>query len=172
MFANRTSCSTCPRSVSRLSPENASASKTGTPEIEAEAWRRRELGGHYALTGITHTTATGRTMRLIGDLMIAPLQDYDALICTSSAVRASVETQLGMLRDYLADLQGPRRRPEFQRVTIPLGVNAADFAVRPEDRRRWREQLDIPDDAVVALYVGRFNVKSKMNPALMAMALE
>ena len=144
-----------------------------SPEIEGEAWRRRHLGGHrYALTGITHTTATQRAMRLIGDMLIAPLQDYDALICTSSAVREAVETQLGLMRDYLEELHGPRRRPEPQRVTIPLGVNAADFEVRPEHRRRWREQLGIPDDAIVALYVGRFNVKVKMNPALMAMALE
>ncbi|PZQ64173.1 MAG: hypothetical protein DI570_06385 [Phenylobacterium zucineum] len=38
--------------------------------------------------------------------------------------------------------------------------------------RASEERLDIPEDAVVALYVGRFSVKTKMNPALMAMALE
>ncbi|MBL8772023.1 MAG: glycosyltransferase family 4 protein [Phenylobacterium sp.] len=144
-----------------------------SPEIDTEAWKRRRYGSRlYALTGITHTTATGRVMRMIGDLLIAPLHDYDALICTSSAVRNAVETQLSMMRDYLADLHGPRRRPEPQRVTIPLGVNADDFQTSAEHRKRWREQLDIPEDAIVALYVGRFQVKAKMNPALMAMALE
>ena len=58
------------------------------------------------------------------------------------------------------------------RTTIPLGVNTSDFATSPEQRKAWRERLDIPDDAVVVLYVGRFNTKAKMNPALMAMALE
>lgn len=144
-----------------------------SPGIDAEAWRRRAVGeASYALTGITHTTATSRVMRIVGDLLIAPLRDYDALICTSSAVRDAVETQLSMMRDYLADLHGPRARPELQRVTIPLGVNVADFQTSAGDRRRWRDELGIPDDAVVVLYVGRFQVKSKMNPALMAMALE
>jgi hypothetical protein len=76
------------------------------------------------------------------------------------------------MRDYMADAYGPRRRPEPQRVTIPLGVNTADFDVSPEHRKAWRERLDIPDDAVVVLYVGRFNIRGKMNPGLMAMALE
>src|SRR5207244_4252611 len=58
------------------------------------------------------------------------------------------------------------------RVTIPLGINVDDFRTTAEQRRAWRERLDIPDDAVVALYVGRFNVRAKMNPALMALALE
>ncbi|MBX3482746.1 glycosyltransferase family 4 protein [Phenylobacterium sp.] len=144
-----------------------------SPGIDAEAWRRRAIGQQlYALTGITHTTATGRTMRIIGDLLTAPLRDYDALICTSSAVRGAVETQLQMVREHLAELHGPRRSPELQRVTIPLGVNCGDFQTSPADRKRWREQLGIPDDAIVVLYVGRFQVKVKMNPALMAMALE
>ncbi|MET0271935.1 MAG: glycosyltransferase family 4 protein, partial [Phenylobacterium sp.] len=144
-----------------------------TPEINIEAWHRRPYGSRaYAICGITHTTATATVMRTLPDLLVAPLEDYDALICTSSAVRESVETQLTAARDYMRQEYGPRRRREPQRVTIPLGVNAADFAARPDHRKAWRERLGIPADGVVALYVGRFNVRSKMNPALMAMALE
>jgi glycosyltransferase involved in cell wall biosynthesis len=144
-----------------------------TPQIGAEAWHRLTHGSRtYAITGITHTTATAKVMDVLPGLLVAPLEDYDALICTSSAVRIAVETQLDMMRRYLRELHGPRTCPEPQRVIIPLGVNAADFTPSPEHRKAWRERLDIPDDAVVALYVGRFTVKTKMNPALMAMALE
>jgi glycosyltransferase involved in cell wall biosynthesis len=144
-----------------------------SPGIDTEAWRRRLIGEQlYALTGITHTTATGRVMRIVGDLLVAPLHDYDALICTSSAVRGAVEAQLSMMREHLVELHGPRRGPELQRVTIPLGVNCDDFQTSPADRKRWRDELGIPDDAIVVLYVGRFQAKAKMNPALMAMALE
>jgi glycosyltransferase involved in cell wall biosynthesis len=143
------------------------------PGIAGESWARRPLGdAAYAICGITHTTATTTIMQNISDLLIAPLHDYDALICTSDAVRASVETQLDGVRAYLAHEYGPRRRPEPQRVTIPLGVNVADFATTAAHRKAWREKLDIPEDAVVALYVGRFSTRSKMNPALMAIALE
>ncbi|WP_374469832.1 glycosyltransferase family 4 protein [Phenylobacterium sp.] len=143
------------------------------PDLGQEAWLRRVVGPRtYSLCGITHTTATANVMRMVPELLLFPTEDYDALICTSAAVRDGVETQLALVRDYMATEHGPRRRPEPQRVTIPLGVNTEDFRITPEDRKAWREKLDIPEDAVVALYVGRFNVRAKMNPALMALALE
>ena len=144
-----------------------------SPEIDAEAWLRTTHGARrYALCGLTHTTATAKVMRVLPDLLIAPTEDYDALICTSSAVRDAVETQISAMREYMADAYGPRRRAEPMRATIPLGVNVDDFATSPEHRKAWRERLDIPEDAVVVLFVGRFHVRTKMNPALMAMALE
>lgn len=143
------------------------------PNLPEEAWQRRIYGDdHYSICGITHTTATQRVMRMLMELFVAPVGGHDALICTSSAVRASVEVQLDLMREHMTAEYGMRRRPELLRATIPLGVNVDDFQPSEEDRRAWRQRLDIPDDAVVALYVGRFNVKGKMNPALMAMALE
>jgi glycosyltransferase involved in cell wall biosynthesis len=144
-----------------------------SPDLSGEAWARRAIGANaYGICGITHTTATATVMRLLGDMLVSPTEAYDALICTSAAVRASVETQLEGMRDYLTREFGPRRRAEPMRATIPLGVNVADFATTPADRKAWRERLDIPGDAVVALYVGRFNAREKMNPSLMALALE
>lgn len=143
------------------------------PGLTAESWARRRFGASaYAICGITHTTATDRVMQTIAEMLIAPTESYDALICTSTAVRDSIDTQLGLMRDYLAAEYGPRRRAEPMLVTIPLGVNAEDFSTSPEHRKAWREKLDIPDDGVVALFMGRFNVRAKMNPALMALALE
>lgn len=144
------------------------------PNLAEEAWARRRLGsGAYSICGVTHTTATARVMDILAQYASAPLSDHDALICTSTAVRDSVEVQLSGIRDYMTELYGgPRRRPEPQRATIPLGVNAEDFQTTPAQRKAWRERLDIPEDAVVALYVGRFNHREKMNPALMALALE
>jgi glycosyltransferase involved in cell wall biosynthesis len=144
------------------------------PGFEDEAWSRVLHGETaYALCGITHTTATDRIMRTLASNFVAPVRDFDALICTSHAVRDSVETQLEGVRQYMAAEYGPRRRHgEPLRATIPLGVNVDDFRVTADQRKAWRERLDIPDDAVVALYVGRFNVRGKMNPALMALALE
>ena len=143
------------------------------PGIAQESWSRRPLGEQaYAICGVTHTTATAVVMQNVAELLMAPLHDYDALICTSEAVRTSVETELDGVRDYIAQEYGPRRRPEPQRVTIPLGINVEDFAISEADRKAWRDRLEIPEDAIVALYVGRFTARGKMNPALMALALE
>ncbi|MBS0333790.1 MAG: glycosyltransferase family 4 protein, partial [Proteobacteria bacterium] len=144
------------------------------PNLDVEAWARRPFGGGaYSLCGLTHTTATARTMTTIANYLIAPVEPHDALICTSSAVRASVEAQLQGVRDYLSsEYPGPRRRGEPLLATIPLGVDTASFAVNAADRRAWRQRLSIPEGALTALYVGRFNALEKMNPALMALALE
>jgi glycosyltransferase involved in cell wall biosynthesis len=144
------------------------------PHIDKEAWARRPYGAAaYSICGLTHTTATARITDNISNMLIAPSEGHDALICTSSAVRASVEAQLDGVRDYLAgEYGGPRLRAEPQRVTIPLGVIASDFTRSQDHRKTWRARLNIPENAVVALYVGRFHVQEKMNPALMALALE
>lgn len=143
------------------------------PTLDAEAFQRQPYGTRsYAISGLTHTTATATVMRVIPDLLTAPVESYDALICTSSAVREAVEFQLSRAREYLTSEFGPRKRGELMRVTIPLGVNADDFAPDPAHRAAWRARLNIPDEAVVVLYVGRHNVRGKMNPALMALALE
>ncbi len=143
------------------------------PFVGREAWQRRPFGeSAYALCGLTHTTASAEIQADIGQLLLSPAQAHDALICTSHAVRAAVEAQLEGLRDYFAWQFGPRRTPEPQLATIPLGINTGDFVRTDAHRKAWRDRLGIADDAVVALYVGRFSLKGKMNPAVMALALE
>lgn len=143
------------------------------PGLARYAWGRR-LGDQraYSLCGVTHTTVTARVLDAMNDMAIAPVQPWDALICTSRAVIASLKVQAEMLDEYLKERLGAQRAPRPQYVHIPLGINTADFEPKPEDRKRWREELAIDDDDIAVLYVGRFNLTSKMNPVPMAMALE
>lgn len=144
-----------------------------TPELQSEAWARRAVGGNrYSLTGVTHTIAETYVMGEIASLLIAPIEPWDALICTSPAVQKAVETQLEAVAAHLHDRFGMTRLPAAQLTTIPLGVHTADFAFHPEARRRWREALDVPADAHVALYFERFSITTKMNPAPMGLALQ
>ncbi|MBA4794351.1 MAG: glycosyltransferase family 4 protein [Phenylobacterium sp.] len=144
-----------------------------SPTIGDEAWRRRRYGrSRYSLCGLTHTTATHRAIDALADLVISPLEPWDGLICTSAAVRQSVELQLEAVREDLRLRLGATRLPQPQLTTLPLGVNGEDFRHDPQARAAWRERLGIPEHAVAALYVGRLNVLAKMNPALMAQALE
>lgn len=143
------------------------------PNIADEAWRRAPVGPTtYGICGLTHTTATERTMDAIGSLLTAPVEPWDVLICTSRAVRASVEAQLEAVRADLEERLGASRLPQPQLATIPLGVNTEDFRTTAESKARWRAELDIPEGAIVALYVGRFHAHAKMNPLPMAIALE
>jgi glycosyltransferase involved in cell wall biosynthesis len=143
------------------------------PGLARYAWGRR-LGDPraYSLCGVTHTTVTDRVLTAMNDLAIAPVQPWDALVCTSRAVLASLKIQAEMLDEYLKDRLGAQRTPRPQFAHIPLGINTSDFQAKPGDRKRWRDELSIADDEIAVLYVGRFNLTSKMNPAPMAMALE
>src|SRR4051812_11728870 len=43
------------------------------PGLADESWARRRIGARtYAICGITHTTATDRTMKTLADMLIAP----------------------------------------------------------------------------------------------------
>jgi glycosyltransferase involved in cell wall biosynthesis len=144
-----------------------------SPEMQGEAWARRTVGATaYSLTGVTHTIAETYIMAEIAGLLIAPIEPWDALVCTSPAVQKAVQIQLEAVAEHLNERFGVTRMPAAQLVTIPLGVHTADFAFDPEARRGWREALDIPADAATALYFGRFSVATKMNPAPMGLALQ
>lgn len=150
----------------------AGVAHLASPRLARESWARRSARAHYGISGPTHTTASADVTDMLADMVTAPLKPWDALICTSQAVRASVETQLEAVRADLEERLGATRLVRPWITTIPLGVNVDDFATTAERRAAWRLELDIPDDAVVVLYVGRFNIRAKMNPAPMALALQ
>ncbi|MFC3078541.1 glycosyltransferase family 4 protein [Phenylobacterium terrae] len=138
-----------------------------------EPWLRRSVGARrYGLCGVTHTTATHRIMDSFAELVAGPVEPWDALICTSTAVRQSTEHQFELVRQDLRERLGATRFATPLVTTIPLGVHAADFAPRPEARKSWRERLGIPEDALAAFSMGRLSASSKMNPAPAALALE
>jgi glycosyltransferase involved in cell wall biosynthesis len=143
------------------------------PFVGREAWQRLPFGHRrYALCGLTHTTSSAEIQADLGQLLLGPVEPFDGLVCTSTAVRDAVEAQLAGFREYFAWLFGPRQVPEVQRATIPLGLNTEDFCRSEAHRKAWRDRLGIEDDETVALYVGRFSLLGKMNPGVMALALE
>ena len=58
-------------------------------------WRRR-LGNQraFSLCGVTHTTSTDRVMDALSNGLTAPVQPWDAIICTSRAVQSMVRRQI------------------------------------------------------------------------------
>ena len=143
------------------------------PTLRSEAWARRAFGAtSYSLTGVTHTIVENYVLDELAGLLTAPTEPWDALICTSEAGRRAVENHLAGVAAYLQDRFGATRLPPAQLVTIPLGVHTADFRQDPAARARWRERLDIPADAPVALHMGRFSVTTKLHPGPSGLALQ
>ncbi len=84
----------------------------GDPGLNYFAWPRRFIDQRaFSICGITHTISTQQAMTTIGNLLLAPIQPWDALICTSVAVKKATETLLENWADYLEEIMG-RKRPQ------------------------------------------------------------
>jgi glycosyltransferase involved in cell wall biosynthesis len=143
------------------------------PELAPRAWRRRRIGASdaFSLVGITHTTASHGAMDSIADLLSGPLEPWDALICTSRAVRASVGRLLEAEAAWLAERLGATRFVPPALPVIPLGVDAPALARDGAARAEWRRKLGVGADDIVVLHHGRLSFHAKAHPLPMFLAL-
>jgi glycosyltransferase involved in cell wall biosynthesis len=147
------------------------------PGLAEYAWRRRRGDPRaYAICGVTHTTASHRVMDGFGELLTGPVEPWDAVICTSQAVRVTIGHVLDRYADWLKERLGATLFPRPLLPVIPLGVDCAALAPTETERlamrRRWRERLRIGPDDVVALFVGRLSWHAKAHPLPMYAGLE
>ena len=143
------------------------------PGLGAHAWPRRRIGQrHFSLCGITHTVSTRRIMEGLMDTLTGPVEDWDAIICTSKAVHSVVDNQLDEVEAYLSRRFGARRVPRPMLPIIPLGIHTDRFERKPEWRTKWRAEYNVPDDGIVIMSMGRLSVYEKMHPVPLMMALE
>lgn len=144
------------------------------PTLTAQARARLAVGSAaYSLTGLTHTISSAGVMRTLADYPAAPLMEWDALVCTSDAVRASVMEIVEEQESYLAwRMPGGAPPPRPHYPVIPLGVHAADFAPDEARRQEARKVLGLGAGDVAFLFVGRLSFHAKANPYPMYLALE
>lgn len=141
------------------------------PSIDHFAWRRRSRDQRgYSLCGITHTTSESPDN--LGALATAPLQPWDAVICTSQAARASVEAILHPYAEYLRDRLGAAEVPLPNLPVVPLGVDTDAFRFDPAVRAAERAALGIGEGEVAVLFMGRLSFHAKAHPLPMYLALE
>ena len=110
-------------------------------------------------------------MDAIAELLTAPVQPWDALICTSRAVQNNVRRILEAEAEYL------RRRLDASKIimpklpVIPLGVHTDNFNI-PKNLLKARQHFNIEQDDIVVLFVGRLAFHGKAHPLVMYQALE
>jgi len=153
--------------------QGAGALWLADPSVGRYAWQRRWLGQTaWSLVGITHTISSDRAMDLIADLLIAPVQPWDALICTSQAVKKVVQTLLREQALYLQDRLGATACTGPELPVIPLGVDCAALAPDGAARTRWRAELGIGEEEVAVLQFGRIAFHAKAHPLPLFLALQ
>ncbi|MDA8920716.1 glycosyltransferase family 4 protein [Gammaproteobacteria bacterium] len=143
------------------------------PAIGEQAYNRHPLGHtKWALCGITHTTSSAFAMDAISSWITSPVQPWDAVICTSSSVKANVETILQAEIEYLKDRLNIHKVVLPQLPVIPLGVHAEDFDYNTLQRDEARASLSAKEDELIVLYTGRLSFHAKAHPLAMYQALE
>jgi glycosyltransferase involved in cell wall biosynthesis len=161
--------------------DQAAAASAGTllrgqPDLYNLAWLRRRAVGEtaYSLMGLVHTLAPPAMRQIIANASVAPTHRWDAIVCTSPAVREGLERMFAGWEAHLAERTGGRAPPRPALPVIPLGVDRARFAAladRPDARARVRAQLGLADADVLVLWVGRLSFYEKAFPQAMFQAV-
>ena len=144
------------------------------PLSAVECWRRAPYGAAaWALCGITHTTATRNVMQAIFDLRSAPQMPWDALICTSLSVQASIRRLMELAEVHFEQRFSGGVLPARPLLpVIPLGITCDDFKPDPALGRDLRERIGAGRDDMVAVAIARLTPDEKFDPLPMFMAME
>lgn len=158
-------------------PQEAGVLIRGQPELADIAWmrRRRASDRAYSLVGQIHTLAPPAMRQIIAAASVSPMHPWDALICTSPAVREGLETMFDGWGRHLAERTAGRPPPRPMLPVIPLGVDAGAFAAvadRPGARATARVGQGVGDDDILVLWVGRLSFFEKAFPQPMFQAVQ
>lgn len=139
------------------------------PPSASWAWKRaRTSSDKFALCGVTHALCSPTAIAALRDLVTAPIQPYDRLVCTSDAVAQTARTIL----QHWTDVIGVDREP-IRLETIPLGVDVEHHRpATPDQRAAIRTTLQIAEDDRVVLFVGRLSHHAKSNPLVLLAACQ
>lgn len=142
------------------------------PGIGEHALQRAVHGhGAWSLCGITHTTSSAGAMDALSQLITAPVQPWDAVICTSVAVKDNVTRLLQAQADALQERLGITRLVLPQLPVIPLGIHTEDFVYSAEQKAAARQALGVDESTMVVLFMGRLSFHAKAHPLAMYQAL-
>jgi len=146
------------------------------PDLTPHLWRRRYYDQRlYSLTGVFHTISSREAMEAIGNLVVAPVQPWDALICTSRTQHQAVTTIMTNWAEYLATRLNARPEIKIKLPVIPLGIDCDAFqtgAAAADMRSETRARLEIGEGDIVVLFVGRLAFRRKSHPVPMYLALQ
>ena len=126
----------------------------------------------WSLCGITHTTSSAGAMDALANLITAPVQPWDAVICTSTAVKNNVERLLQAQVNYLQERLGVSKLSLPLLPVIPLGIHTQDFVFSDLQKSEARKAIEADNNTLVVLFMGRLSFHAKAHPLAMYQALQ
>jgi glycosyltransferase involved in cell wall biosynthesis len=143
------------------------------PNLGLLAWQRSVVGhGCYSLCGVTHTTCSAAVMQGLAQLLTAPVQPWDAVICTSRAVQSAVKVQFDLTDQHVRAHFGANPPPRPMLPVIPLGVHCEDFRPEAAAGISLRERLGATPQDVVFTTIARLTPHEKFDPFPIYTALQ
>ena len=124
---------------------------------------RRPLPVTFTLHGIAE-------QHLITDmfcpLLLWPFKPYDAVLCPTESVYATVDAILNRLAEQTGTVLGTKIHRRIRLEKVPLGIDTDHFY--PFNKTIARKKLGIPQNAFVILWFGRFSdlFKADLHPLL------
>jgi glycosyltransferase involved in cell wall biosynthesis len=144
------------------------------PALADALWTRPLLGSRgFSACGLVHTLSGDQVARTLYDLLLAPHDATDALICPSHAVRQAAQTLLDGMAEDLDARFGGRHAARLQLPVMPLGVRTAHFneLASAERRAAQRAALGLDDDTTLILFAGRLSFVTKAHPLPLLLAV-
>lgn len=149
---------------------------TTDPILSKSAWSRAMIGASaYSLCGITHSISSLALLEEIGRLITAPIEPWDAIICTSFAVKNVIQGIFQQWYDYLKQYRHLNYQSSLQLPIIPLGIHVDETSSmknKPALRKKFREKWSIKENDFVVLFHGRLSYYEKAHPVPMYLVLE
>ena len=135
-----------------------------TPNFQEMLWDRGYFGhDKYSVCGVTHAISSSAVMEGIFQMRAGPQKPWDALICTSNAVKSAILRLFERSDDFLAERFGSVP-PLPQLPVIPLGLDVENYAHNPKLRASFRKKKDWDEKDVVFTTVARLSLSSKFDP--------
>jgi glycosyltransferase involved in cell wall biosynthesis len=145
----------------------------GDPQIGNYSILRSKFGhDKYSIVGITHTTFSSGTIDLLNQLFFKPVQEWDALICTSQCVKDTVDKVIENNKEFLKERYNINQFTFPQLPIIPLGVHPEDYNLPDKEKNTFRQEIGAQDEDVVLIFVGRLSFHAKAHYYPMYKSLE
>tara|TARA_Y100000591_G_C21841181_1_gene705738 strand:- start:813 stop:2522 length:1710 start_codon:yes stop_codon:yes gene_type:complete len=153
--------------------ENYGGIQLPGPALKEYSKHRSFFGHHkYSLVGLTHTTASHSVMSAFSSICTEAIMPWDSIICTSESVLNTLNKIVDDRNEFLSFTYKKKInfKPKFP--VIPLGINYEEFNYDDKFKKVSRDKLNISEEDIVIVFVGRLSFHAKAHNLPMYIALE
>lgn len=164
-------------------PARAGTLLYGQPYLSEPSWIRRHAKQerNYSIVGTVFAFSSPEHRERMLHSLLAPVHQWDALVCSSPTLRDTVEAVLERWQEHLRDrlTSSSTDRPSLafplpQLPVIGFGTDVPAIAAQAADesaREHLRQAMGIAPDDVMVFYLGRLSHFDKASPQAMFKAV-